>query len=430
MNVNQSIIRIIGLLGEVKEKELPSFLKRLTSVGYERDRGPLLQGQSDTRSIQFLRDYFYADFRNIMFLEAKDDASVRLVNTTPQTVSLGYGFGPNRTFYSLKVVKSEIFLFKGQIGLFSLSLVPEQEQVDVYAMSNILSIVRSFDTRLQDDTSWVDWISEHYLAGQKLRGDDVVGDEYSGSKFKVYSVIDGDFSEMNRSHLLYDLATTSRIGSGAGVGADAPDPDYIQQVMSNRIGVFNNWEALCLFDSFCCIGTNQLKGFGQTSWDYTYFRIYLFRIFFKYNLYRYNSMIHNKGENTVTYRDQFEQFLNKYNISHISFNFLGNELFKKIGDALELESELGTFRERINNLSAAIQEERQTKTNFLLQAVTVLSGISSVGPVFDILKEVEEWLGWSDPVFYSVLAILIIIIGLGVLYYLMPEKVKKWIPRK
>ena len=141
-------------------------------------------------------------------------------------------------------------------------------------------------------------------------------------------------------------------------------------------------------------------------------------------------MIHNKGEDTVKYRDQFEQFLNKYNISHISFNFLGNELFKKIGDALELESELGTFRERINNLSAAIQEERQTKTNFLLQAVTVLSGISSVGPVFDILKEVEDWLGWSDPVFYSVLAILIIIIGLGVLYYLMPEKVRKWIPRK
>ena len=40
-------------------------------------------------------------------------------------------------------------------------------------------------------------------------------------------------------------------------------------------------------------------------------------------------MINEKNVKNSKLRDQFEKFLNKYNISHISFNFLGNELFNK-----------------------------------------------------------------------------------------------------
>lgn len=363
-----------------------------------------------------------------MFLQDGEEGTVRMVSSIEKDVSLGYGREENRVYYNLKVIKSEIYLFKNQIGLFSLSLKPVNEAYDFSELSNILSVVRSFDAPLEDKSTWIEWISKNYLLGQKLRGEGVMVDEYSGSKFKLFTVIDADFKNENRSALLYDLATTSKLGSGLGIGDDAPDPDYVNKMMEHRIAAFNNWEALCLFDGFCCVGTNQLdKGsYKYSTWDYTYFRIYLYRLFFKYNLYRYNSVIHHDREETIKYRNQFEEFLNKYNLSHISFNFLGNEIFNKTGEALELDKELTIFRERINNLSSAIQEERQAKTNFLLQAVTVLSGIASIGPVLDILKEVEKWLGWSDAVFYSALALLILIIGSAVLYYLMPEKVKKW----
>ena len=69
-------------------------------------------------------------------------------------------------------------------------------------------------------------------------------------------------------------------------------------------------------------------------------------------------MINETNVKNSKLRDQFEQFLNKYNISHISFNFLGNELFNKTGKALELEQELTTFRERIKNISQTLQEQR------------------------------------------------------------------------
>jgi hypothetical protein len=429
MTIKNSIIRIVGLLGEVKDKDLKTYVSKFTNIGYERDLYPIEESKKSEKSIQFLRDYFYPDFRKIMFLEDDDQDSIRMVCNIEKEVSLGYGPGDNRIFYDIKINKCEVYLFKNQIGLFSVSVSLKNDNYSIDELSNILSIVRSFDTPVQNQTNWMDWIGNNYLSGTVLRGKDVMVDEYSGSKFKLFTVIDADFDKESRSDYLYDLATTSKLGSSKGVGDYAPDPDYVNEIMKNRISFFNNWEALCLFDGFCCVGTNQLdnrNSIKYSTWDYTYFRIYLYRLFFKYNLYRYNSVIHHDKEETTKYRDQFEAFLNKYNLSHISFNFLANDLFNKTGEALELEKELTIFRERINNLSTALQEKRQAKTNLLLQAVTVLSGISSVGPIFDILKEVEKWLGWSDALFYSVLVIIILIFGGAILFYLMPEKVRKW----
>jgi hypothetical protein len=181
-----------------------------------------------------------------------------------------------------------------------------------------------------------------------------------------------------------------------------------------------------------CVGKGQITNQLQyNTWDQTYFRIYMYRLFFKYTLYKYNSAIHSDEEDTVKLRDQFEKFLNRYNISHISFNFLANEIFKKVGSALELESELVSFRETINNLSKTIQEEKQARTNLLLQAVTVLTSITSIGPIFEVLSQFEQYLGWSDFKFYSILGILLVGLGLGVLYFLIPEKVNRiWKMRK
>ena len=189
--------------------------------------------------------------------------------------------------------------------------------------------------------------------------------------------------------------------------------------MKNKISVFKNWESLCLFDSFTTLGNGFLKTENMKStWGNTYFRIYLFRLFFKYNLFRYNSELH---ENTVKLRDQFEKFLNNYYINHISFNFLPNEMYTQIGNALNLQEELDTFRERINRISSAIQEEKQSRMNMLLKAVAALSALETVQPIIEVLTVAQKNSGMTNSEFYGVLITILILLLLGVLYFLYPN---------
>lgn len=437
MNVNSSIIRIVGLLGEIPEKSSDKLFQKFRNAGYRRDLYPVdTNGTKDTRSLQFLRDYFYPDFRNLMFLTDIEEETFRYIKLDNRKISLTYGRGERKKTYPIGILKSELYLFKEQIGLFSISIEIQEPHKNLDDISNIISVVKNFDTELENGTLWHHWISKELLANIPLRSTDeriVSSDEYSGSKFKVYSVLDFEHERQERKNHLYDIATSSPLGAGFGRGFNAPDEQYFDQIMTNRIAVFTNWEAVCLFDSFCCIGDKNLNEPGSisyVSWDYTYFRIYLYRLFFKYNLYRYNSMINEANAKKILLRDQFESFLNKYNIGHISFNFLGNELFNKTGQALELDKELITFRERINNLSKVLQEERESKTNNLLQIVTLLSGITSVAPLIDMVNQVEKYLAWNPIIFYSIVSIIILTIVTGIIYYIFPELFKKIWKRK
>lgn len=437
MNVNSSIIRIVGLLGEIPEKSSDKLFQKFRNAGYRRDLYPVdTNGTKDTRSLQFLRDYFYPDFRNLMFLTDIEEETFRYIKLDNRKISLTYGRGERKKTYPIGILKSELYLFKEQIGLFSISIEIQEPHKNLDDISNIISVVKNFDTELENGTLWHHWISKELLANIPLRSTDeriVSSDEYSGSKFKVYSVLDFEHERQERKNHLYDIATSSPLGAGFGRGFNAPDEQYFDQIMTNRIAVFTNWEAVCLFDSFCCIGDKNLNEPGSisyVSWDYTYFRIYLYRLFFKYNLYRYNSMINEANAKKILLRDQFESFLNKYNIGHISFNFLGNELFNKTGQALELDKELITFRERINNLSKVLQEERESKTNNLLQIVTLLSGITSVAPLIDMVNQAEKYLAWNPIIFYSIVSIIILTIVTGIIYYIFPELFKKIWKRK
>jgi ABC-type multidrug transport system fused ATPase/permease subunit len=425
--INSSIIRIVGLIGEIGQKDQKNFYSNLVRRGYVQDCFPVTNEQEkDFETEQFFKDYFYPEFREIMFLTPSDSLNKRFVLNATELVSLNYGRGDKARSYPINIIKAEIYIFEGNLGLFSLSIQPEDPSYTIEDISNILSVIRNFDTSVKDGSLWHQWISKHILCDTNLRGNKVKSDEYSGSKFKLFTVIDLDNDDHSRSDLIFDIATVSPLGSCAGNTFYSPDPVYYEEIMKNRIGVFKNWEALCLFDSFTTVGKGQLSNkFQYNTWDCTYFRIYLFRLFFKYNMYRYNSEIQHSNEDAVKWRNLFESFLNKYHISHISFNFLANEIFKKTGESLELDYELLNFRERINSLSEEITEAKQAKTNMLLQAVTLLSGISSVGPVIGILTQIKVCLGLSSTLFYFMLAIILILLVFGVIYFIMPEKIKK-----
>jgi hypothetical protein len=428
MKINNSIIKIVGLLGGIEKKTAQKQYNTFLEAGYQRDLYPLdKEGNKSIKGTQFLRDYFYPDFRKIMFLDDTDAGNSRFIKKPKSKliVNLIYHKGEvDEKIYPIEITQTEIFSFEGHIGLFSISISPSSVE-SIQDASNITSIIRNFDADVKDGGSWHEWISEHLLCGIKLRGENVKADEFSGSKFKLYTVYDLEGDNPTDNNLLFDLGTCTRLGSTEGkIPGFIPNQLYLNKIINNKVSVFKNWEALALFDTFTCIGSGQLND-SFIAWENTYFRLYLYRLFFKYNLYRYNSEIFESNENAIKVRDQFENFLNRYDISHVSFNFLSNEMFAKIGQALELDLELEKFRIRINNLSDKIQEERESKTNMLLQVVTGLGAISSVGPILAAVDHFKEKIGFSSLAFYAIISLLIVFVGIGVLYFIVPHELKK-----
>lgn len=429
--VNTSIIKIVGLLGDLPKKSKSNEHNSLLNTGYYIEKFPTkADGNKDNQAVNFLKDYFYPEFRNIMFFDTSDK---RFINKNILSAALikktkDVEGKENDLIYNLSINESEVFLFPGNISLFSLSISTTTEKLTLEDLNDILFLTRNFDTPTSEGVLWHEWISKYVLGGISLRGNGIKADEYSGSKFKLYTVIDTDLTKENRENCLYDMGTVSPIGSAGGDKFSSPSTSYYNQIMSNKVEAFNNWEALCLFDSFTCLGNDQLASqYAIKTWDYTYFRIYIFNLFLKYNLFKYNSEIDG---DSVKVRDDFEKFLNKYNINTISFNFLGNLIYEKIGESLNINKELEAFQNRINRISQSIQEEKQARTNNLLQLVSILGGITSLGPIYDILTEVKIFLAWSDFQFYSALTFVIVVIGIGLLAYLMPtyrdKIIEKW----
>ncbi len=425
------LIRLVGLLDQVPDKKFMQYCKRFEAGGYTRDFGP-----AEEKEKQSLQDYLYPDFRKVMFGDAKDEHHVRFSNSDRRRFNLVISKGDDLSTHSVFVVRCELYLFRGHIGLFSLKIELEPDQT-IGVISDILNKIRNFNAKDSDNNEWHNWISKNYLTGIVLRSTEknpVEADEFSGSKFKLFTAYDLEFNEEDRPGLLYDMGTVSPINSGKGLTGLSPDPEYFNQLLQNRVAAFKNWEALCLFDGFCAIGHKFLldrDGLLKKDWDETYFRIYLFRLFFKYNLYRYSTLVSKEdSDKAVEYRDQFEDFLNHYNISHISFNFLPNMIFEKVGNALQLQSEVDMFRERIRNLSTAIQEQKQAKTNMLLQAVTALSGLGFLVDINSYLHQIQKFTHLSMLGIYLLLGSILLVVGFGIYYYLEPKKVKKWFAHK
>jgi hypothetical protein len=192
---------------------------------------------------------------------------------------------------------------------------------------------------------------------------------------------------------------------------------------------------LPLFDSFTTVGYNLLNDDQHQVKYNTYanmrFRVYLFNLFLKYNLFRYNSKINTDSVKT---RDEFEGFLNTYNISHISYNFLPNLIYHGLRKSLQIDNELKQFQDRINRISQAIQEKQQKRSNLFLGIVSFLATISSVGPIFNYLEEIRIKLLFNPFAFYFIIGIILIVIAFPILMYLFPEKKKqitqKWKQKK
>jgi len=424
--VSNSIIRIIGVFETTGR--LQTIVKNFKDSNYKEE-------EIDTNN-SFIKNYWYPEFRDIYFFKSEETSSTILKKTLNKEILLVV-----RTNYETKekewlnaiVGDVELFLFPNNLHFFSIELTIDSKLLSRY--SDLLFCSRNFHTEINEngkDFKWVNWIEEQVLGGIKISTDlktkKVKVDEYSGSKFKLFSVIDleEEIDHKKRLELLYDIGCVSKIGTAGGNETYSPSNDYFDELMKTKISVFNNYDILPLFDTFTVLGKGLLDGnkqsFHTTTWSQLYFRIFIHNLVIKFNLFRFNSeMI----DDSVKVRDQFEAFLNAYNVSHISYNFLPNLIYQEHRKTLDIEPELKKFQDRINRISQAIQEQKQSRSNMLLAVVGLFTSISSVGPILSGVNNFQQKSGLNQISFYILITIVILILAIPLFIYMFPDKAKK-----
>ena len=431
LKVNNSIIRISGIF----ESDLNSVTDRkFKEAGYI---------DETINDQQFHKNYWYPEFRDIFFRkENKETAARILVKSCNEKVTF------LRRNHEKEVVKKtqttinskEVYLFPNGLHFFSISF--DTTGLSLVDISDLTFSIRNFTAELEGykESEWVKWVENEVIAGIKIYSTwdqkTIPVDEYSGSKFKLYSVVDlepnDSINQQVIDELLYDIGCVAKIGSAGGKEYFSPSESYYNLLLKDKISAFNNYAMLPLFDTFTTVGFGILSNdFSHITYNETYFRIYLFNLFIKYNLYRYNS---DMRLDSVKTRNQFEKFLNNYNISTISYNFLPNLIFEKHRKSMLVEEELAKFEERINRISQSIQEDQQNRMNTLIGIVGLFTSIGSVDPAIALLENARETIALQMAPFYTLVILLLIIIAIPVLSYLFPEKkkqlTKKWRQKK
>jgi hypothetical protein len=438
LKVSSSIIKIVGIFESVNVKKTISGFK---SIGYTSD-------SLDERTLDFYKNYWYPEFRDLLFLFKGDAAAEYLTKDFDKEFDFIKSIDKetNDPFKVKAGIKSvELFLFPNGLHFFSIELYTPV--LSLLEISELTNCARDFEKKviIEGETiKWVNWIEKNCLNNIKISSSPteapVSVDEFSGSKFKLFTVVDlvnSDeiISPEVISELLFDIGTVSPINAANGNHDLTPSTSYFEEIMEDKIYVFKNYAMLPLFDSFTTVGYNLLNDDQHQVKYNTYanmrFRVYLFNLFLKYNLFRYNSKINTDSVKT---RDEFEGFLNTYNISHISYNFLPNLIYHGLRKSLQIDNELKQFQDRINRISQAIQEKQQKRSNLFLGIVSFLATISSVGPIFNYLEEIRIKLLFNPFAFYFIIGIILIVIAFPILMYLFPEKKKqitqKWKQKK
>jgi hypothetical protein len=423
--IEAAIIKVVGIFDYNKK-----FAARLsTELGFESIHSNNPKERESTE--QFYRDKYYKEFNELMLTQSAENAVQsysKKCNHRIQFLKRGNEIVGN-------VNEIELHLFDNQIGVFSISV--DAQELEFSYVSDLLFFLKSFGARIENESIELhEWISKYALDGVSLRSNPsnfVDSDEYSGSKFKIYSAFSVDETsagkDYNRDHLLYEIGTGSMLGCVASGNYFTPSAEYFKEIMKHRVSAFNSSTALALLDSYTVIGHNlfyssgALNPFNFGSYNRIYFSIYLFNLHLKYNVFRFNAKF---KEDPVQYKSRFEDFINEYNFSHISFDFLPNLIYSKMRAALGVELEIKNFEKRLKSLAANIQEQQEKRQAALLTVISIISSISIIDPVLEAADAAKEY--WEiDSTLFRVLTTAITVgIAIPALTYLFPYHSKKF----
>ncbi|HRU44317.1 MAG TPA: hypothetical protein P5322_07295, partial [Spirochaetota bacterium] len=249
-------------------------------------------------------------------------------------------------------------------------------------------------------------------------------------KLKSYTVIESDFKcdaiegKEYEDEVLYEIGTVSKIGTIKLNDNYSPSKEYFQKIISeNKLSFFNNWSALSLFDTFTVL-MNKIQDYKHSTFDNfenIYFPIYIHSLFLKYNLFKVNnelSSVSITNKNNQKTRDTFNEIFNKYNLSHVSYNFLANEIYKKIRSSMDIDCEINQMEEKIENINTIIDEKQENKTNIILGFLSFLSVGSAL---WDISEWISKIFGITDGLenFNIIYRTMSISLGIGIVTLLL-----------
>ncbi len=450
ITIDQSLIKIVGVFSYDKKKDI----QRFESNGYTSQ--PLIKLPSnisteeknkykqDTK--QFYKNVYYKEFRSFLLTgeDIEDHKGKRRINVHTlvkkgDNNNLSLHLPYKSTTFSIE--EQEIYFFPGGIGIFALSL--QLPNLNAANISDAIFVYREFKAKVQSgsgEMEWHEWISKNVLCNIPIGGKKVHTDEFSGSKFKCYCILDLDESKLNadydRDIFLYEMATCSKLDAIQENGHYAPSQDYLHEILSNKLGVFNNYSGLTILDSMTVIGQGNMSRINDhtkesktviayNSWNKTYFSIYIFNLFIKYNLFRLNTEF---LKDPVGYRNEFQDFVNQYNYPQISFNFLPNLINQNIRQGLEIQTDLESFENRLSKLADQIQEEQEKRQALLLGFISVLSALDALDSITQKLNDIQISWGINPILFYFMLSVLVIASSIIAVKFLLPtlfNKMKK-----
>ena len=395
-----------------------SFEQLSITAGYELH-------QFDTGSLSFYKDYFYKGFRDLYTIDGKSNKVKRLTKKPEQRLTLS----TTNKKIQISINQVDLFLFPDSFGMFSLELQVEFDENTTHLaqFSDACFIVREFERgSIQGtDINWNAFIVKEYLLGQKTRGEGVELDEYSGTKFKLF--IACDFEETldigTQNALLYDIGCIVPPGTAISNNANAPSEEYKKQLEEKfHFSAFRNWRGIALLDTFVIVG--NFPEFQMKTFKESYFLIYLHNLYVKYNLFKLNTSISDFKSDL---RPNLRDFLNVYNLSFISYNFLPTMINTKLRVSMDLENEVDALTKRIQEIGAVVKERSQERTNILLGLVSFVASLSAIEPIWGYAVIVQEFFHLP-----SYAAYLILIGGgssiLGFVFF-MPEKIKNYISK-
>ncbi len=340
-------------------------------------------GQPDEKILNVIGDFYYESLVSSIFPGyTKTGQSLynshfagqtrRYGNTSGWKEKIGIRKGENLTIKVVPVEYLDLFLFPGAIAIYAFKCNFEGCTYD-----EITFLVNYIRNKAPQE---FDFIRD--LPGLlSQNGNSVNAPLLFGNKLKSFTLVEqGEaMDEAGERNLLYDLATCSPVGSASGeVPYFQPTQAYFNELWEHHtVNVFDNWKAMCLFDSFT--GLFRKEALSRYVWENAYFNlIFLHSVYVKHYLFSINRRFFLEDTGKQQMEDEFYEFDNYFNFRKISYNFLPQIIYEKIRHGFDIEEEMEQMQSGIGRANAAenaIQDRRINKVLTIIAFLTVFSVI-------------------------------------------------------
>jgi len=374
----------------------------------------------DKDTHNFLHNSYHTEYVNIMFPVGNKQGVKRFVKDLNYDIEIC----SIQTKVSLNYI--ELFLFNdsyksSQTGIFSLDFF--KDNITLNDISNISFCLKSHDCEilyLNQKMFLKDFVSKHLLFGVNFHNDNSSLQQYAGSKFKQYLVVDFDHDINDRDNLLFELGTSSKIGTVENNSLESPSLNYLNKILVNKISCFKNYECLTLLNSFTVIGNNNYDRnhiHTHASWNDIYFSIYIYGLYMKSTL---QVLSNDFSTDSMQKRYEFQNFYNKYFRKKISYNFLPNEIYDGIIKSLEIDQDLDYVQEKLETLAVQVNERQQNQLGYLLACISVIALLET--PLH--IEGIRDIIGIENMIVYNSITYFVLI--LIVILFMISKTRKKY----